>query len=158
MDNTIDKEQPVQQFAGLVVSIIKNLNIPHSLYDDCYQCGMIGMLKGLDTFNPKRGILTSHIYNNIRWEILKYLKKEYKHQTVELYDNIPIDHWNKQKNITITNIEDYLPKLNKLERDIIDLKLQSYSLKQISEKLNLSNSYFIYKKYQEILQKIKDAQ
>ena len=152
-DHTTSTEQQIQQFAGLVVSIIKKLNIPHSLYDDCYQCGVIGIMKGLDSFDPNKGILTSHIYNNIRWEILKYLKKEYKHKTVELFDNLPQNH-----NYCVSDIEEYLPDLTQLEREIIDLKLQSYSLKQISEKLNFRNSYYIYTKYQEILQKIKNAQ
>ena len=153
MKDSHKTEQQIQQFAGLVVSVIKKLNIPHNLYDDCHQCGLIGILNGLKSFDPKKGLLTSHIYNNIRWEILKYLKKEYKHKTVELFDNIP------QKNNYLTiNIEEYLPNLTEQERTIIDLKLQSYTLKQISEKLNFRNSYYIYTKYKEILQKIKNAQ
>ncbi len=149
--------QSVQQFAGLVVFILKKLNIPHSHYDDCYQCGMIGILNGLDSFTPKKSSLSSWIYNNIKWEILKYLKKENKHQTVELYENISVDNWNDQKNITQINIDEYLPELDELEQNIIDLKLQSYNLKQISEQLGLNGSYLIYKKYQIILDKIRDS-
>ena len=143
-----DESGLVQQYAGLVISIIRRLKVPPNHFDDCYQHGMIGILLGARSFNPDKSSLNNWIYNYIRWEILRYLKKEYKHKSYTLlHTNIPED--------APTIVQEYLPKLRKFEEKIVCMKLQGHTLKHISEKLKLNKN--IYSTYQDILQKIRDA-
>ena len=142
-----DEPGLVQQYAGLVISIIRKLNIPSNCFDDCYQHGMIGVLLGARSFDPSKSSLNNWIYNHIRWEILRYINKEYKHHNhLHLHNNIPED--------TPIHIDEYLPKLGKFEEQIICMKLQGHTLKHIADELSLKNIYAVY---QDILKQIKDA-
>lgn len=141
------EEQLVLQHGGLVVSVINSLQIPKNLFDDCYACGNLGLIKGIRSYKTKKCKLSTWLYKNIKWEILKFIKTELKHQHKPLKNNIPL--------VTDENIKEYLPNLTKTEARILELRLQSYNFQDIAQMMGLSKTKHIYSKYDQIIQKIR---
>ncbi len=43
--------------------------------DEAKSCIYIGIYNALQTFNPEKGKISTHIYHNVRWECLNYIRK-----------------------------------------------------------------------------------
>ena len=105
----------------------RNSNIP---FEDLLSIGKIGLIKGVDTFNPSKGVrLSAYIGMCIINEILMALRKSKKQlQELSLYNIISVD-----KSGNTQTIEDIL------EDDGPSIEEQaevSYSIKQIRELCN----------------------
>ena len=104
-----------------------NSNIP---FEDLLSIGKIGLIKGVDTFNPSKGVrLSPYVGMCIINEILMALRKSKKQlQELSLYNTISVD-----KSGNTQTIEDIL------EDDGPSIEEQaesSYSIKQIRELCN----------------------
>ena len=104
-----------------------NTNIP---FEDLLSIGKIGLIKGVDTFNPSKGVrLSPYVGMCIINEILMALRKSKKQlQELSLYNTISVD-----KSGNTQTIEDIL------EDDGPSIEEQaesSYSIKQIRELCN----------------------
>ena len=64
---------------GLVVSLARSFNPLNPIELDNYiQSGRIGLWKAIQKHDPKKGKLTTIAWNHIRWEIIRYIKKNKK--------------------------------------------------------------------------------
>ena len=121
------REKLILSNVKLVTHLAKrymNTNIP---FEDLLSIGKIGLIKGVDTFNPSKGVrLSAYIGMCIINEILMALRKSKKQlQELSLYNTISVD-----KSGNIQTIEDIL------EDDGPSIEEQaesSYSIKQIRE-------------------------
>ena len=151
----------------LVAHIVKKFDALEASQDDLISIGTIGLIKGIDSYNPSKNIkITTYVAKCIENEILMYFRSNKKNQnTISLNDTIGIDKdgdeislidiipsneedtFNKVfKEINIESLHKYLNILNKREKEII---IERYGLfnnkeltqKEIASKLNISRSY-----------------
>lgn len=121
------REKLILSNVKLVTHLAKrymNSNIP---FEDLLSIGKIGLIKGVDTFNPSKGVrLSAYIGMCIINEILMALRKSKKQlQELSLYNTVSVD-----KSGNTQTIEDIL------EDDGPSIEEQaesSYSIKQIRE-------------------------
>lgn len=150
--NQSQQNKLVFQNQGLINKVIKTLQIPQHLFDDCFACGQLGLIKGIRSYhtddNHKRCALSTWLYNNVKWEIVKFIKNEVQNSHKSLYNNLLV--------VEKDNFEEYLPNLTPEEQRILYLRLQSYNLTEIATDINLKEKRYIYEKYKHILRKIRN--
>ena len=135
---------------GLVVTVAKSFNPTNPMVMDEYvQAGRIGLLKAVRTYDIERSTFSTSAWYHIRWGILAYIKQEKKEPmlpiTVEPSGN------------SYENITDYLPNtLSSRERDIVMLRTQGHTFKDIGEKYGYSKSWANYVFHSGVL-KIQEA-
>ncbi|MDD6466635.1 MAG: RNA polymerase sporulation sigma factor SigK [Erysipelotrichaceae bacterium] len=152
----------------LVAHIVKKYDIQKESTDDLISVGTIGLIKGIDTFDPSKGRkLTTYISRCIENEILMYLRSmKRKYQTVSLDENIgvekddseitlldilkdesqktPIDAITLKDNIN--KLDQYYQQLDDREKEILDMRYglhgkQEMTQREIAQKENISRSY-----------------
>lgn len=142
--------------------------------EDLQQTAFIGLQKAYESYDISKDILfLTYAAMIIGNELRMYHRKNKKHEDVfslnktfpfkddeiEYIDTISDDIDYEEKafmNIECDNLRKALDKLDPQERKIVEyLGLNFKSQKEISEKLNLSQSY-ISRKYKKILEKLKD--
>ena len=88
--NSQVENQIVLDNIPLVREVIKRFKPPADLYDEYVQVGMIGIMKGYRTYKKERAKLSTWLWKNIYWEILRYLRQnrkwESRHLTVNFKD------------------------------------------------------------------------
>ena len=142
----LDFNQVLNDNVGLVVHIVNRLKVPKKHIEDCMQLGYIGLWKASKIFQPEKGCFTTIAWKCISREITRFVSKEKRHIYVELPDTI---HY------TDKNINDYLPILSETEISILNLKLQNYTVTEITQKLNLSSRQTTSRMYHTILNKVR---
>ena len=154
-------EKLIENNMGLVMSIVNSFHPKaQTERDDYLQAGRIGLWKALKKFNPAQGnVLSTYAWNPIRWEIIKEIRsKTGKAATFNFSTHDCIDsHEPPVLPKTEVVFWEYLPSnLNRLESNIIQLRLQGYNFKEISSKLDCNRSS-IKKMYQSALDKIRET-
>ena len=132
--SNIDENQLIQKHMGLVVQVAKSFNPSSPLVLDEYiQSGRIGLLKAIRAHDIKRGTFVTAAWYYIRWGILGYIKRECQESVLP----ITMDPSGEQQE----NITEYFPNtLSDRERDVLVLRTQGYTFKDIGEKRGYSKS------------------
>ena len=140
----------IQNNMGLVVKIAKGFNPSNAMVLDEYiQAGRIGLLKAIRTHNIKRSTFGTTAWHHIRWGILEYIKHE------QMEPVLPITM--EPSGETYESITDYLPNtLSEREREVILLRNQGHTFKDIGEIHGYSKSWANYIFHSGIL-KVKRA-
>ncbi len=150
----------------LVAHIVKKYNNAGEA-DDLISVGSIGLIKGIETFEPDKGCqLTTYTAKCIENEILMYIRANKKHkQAVSLFESVGTDKEGNdialmdvipQPSDSFAGIENSLvlekvkqimdESLSDTERDVISLRYglydnNAYTQSQVAKKLKISRSY-----------------
>ncbi len=150
----------------LVAHIVKKYNNAGEA-DDLISVGSIGLIKGIETFEPGKGCqLTTYAAKCIENEILMYIRANKKHrQAVSLFESVgtdkegndialmdvipqPIDNFNDiENNIVLEKVRKVMDDtLSPVEHEVISLRYglkdgNAYTQSQVAKKLKISRSY-----------------
>ena len=119
----------IEKNLRLVAHVCKKYNIPNIDQDDLISIGTIGLIKGINSFNLKKGVrLATYVARCIENEILMYLRST-KKSGLEVYLNEPIG---KDKDDNEISLIDIIENEDTNIEEEIDLKLK---LKKVLEKI-----------------------
>ncbi len=108
------KEKIINDYDKYIKFVLKDMNIGY-LYDELYDLGLIGFVKGLNTFDKNKNVkISTYIYECIKNQILVGLRKLKKYN--ENYNPISLD-----QPITIEKdleLKDIIPHYENYERNI----------------------------------------
>ena len=129
----------------LVAHVCKKYSISKVDQDDLISIGSIGLIKGINTYNPDKSIkLSTYISKCIENEILMYFRTTKKLNN-EVYLEDPIG---KDKDDNMISLKDILENDDKPIEEEIDLKLKISSLyKKIKEVLKSRERSIIELRY-----------
>ena len=151
----------------LVAHIVKKYDKENNMTDDLISIGTIGLIKGVDTFQPNKNVkITTYCARCIENEILMYFRKNNKYnKDISINDSLGYDKDGNSimiqdilKTEDVNFCEDielkdnikllykYLDVLSPRERDIINSRYglnnsNSLTQKKISKRLGISRSY-----------------
>lgn len=151
----------------LVAHLVKKYEEKDVTTDDLISIGTIGLIKGIDSYNPSKNIrITTYIAKCAENEILMYFRANKRRgndvslndtlgvdkegNEIYLIDVIPSDEEDFatiiQRNNNIQLLLNYLDILNEREKKILTLRYglfnsDVYTQKQISSMMNISRSY-----------------
>lgn len=133
----------------LVRSIVKKFK-PRNIdqYKEYEQAGLIGLMKAIRRHDINKGALSTIAFYHIRGEIIKYINLEKKQTTPSQLEDIC---YNEK-----ISVYDYLPQLNDIERNIINLRLQGYSFKEIGTMLGNYSRGWANNIYRNIIKRAKN--
>lgn len=150
----------------LVAHIVKKYNNAGEA-DDLISVGSIGLIKGIETFEPSKGCqLTTYAAKCIENEILMYIRSNKKHrQAVSLFESVGTDKEGNdialmdvipQPTDTFIGIENSLvlekvkeimdEHLTDMEHEVVSMRYgidgnTAYTQSQVAKKLGISRSY-----------------
>ena len=150
----------------LVAHIVKKYNNAGEA-DDLISVGSIGLIKGIETFEPDKGCqLTTYAAKCIENEILMYIRANKKHkQAVSLFESVGTDkegndialmdvipqsgnsYDNIENNIVLEKVKEVMKRvLTDDEQDVINLRYglngtPAQTQSQVAKKLDISRSY-----------------
>lgn len=162
-NNEIENKTPediarlIEDNKGLVKSILRKFNPkPGYEYDEMFQCGMIGLWKGIKGHDPKKGKLTTYSYMAIYWELFLYKRKQKRDREKEKRHRFGTNVNNIEDSFQdVENFAwDVLPHLSEDELSIID-DLSTYLTFRKVAKLRKTTVKDIKQKIEDISQKIK---
>ncbi len=120
----------IERNLRLVAHISKKYISPTVSLDDLISIGTIGLIKGINSYNSKKGVkLSTYISRCIENEILMFFRNSKKLNS-EVYLNEPIG---KDKDDNIITLQEVLENNERSIEDSIDLKLKE---KKLYEKMN----------------------
>jgi RNA polymerase sigma factor (sigma-70 family) len=133
----------------IIIYLVTKFNGNTETYDfeDLLQVAFLGSLKAIKNFNPAVGPLRNYIFSSVRNQLLKFLNKEKQWQdTVRLEANISPDCVDSHDMLEFRNILSvYEDKLLPVEKNILELKLDSLTRKEICDSLVLTkNQYYTF--------------
>ena len=157
----------VEHNLRLVAHIVKKFENFNENTDDLISIGTIGLIKGVDTYNPNKPVkLITYAAKCIENEILMYIRQNRKVQNnVSLNDSIGYDKDGNEITLAdvlkdeyidssdvillkdnVTLLKKYLGVLNKREKDIIIrryglLNKEEQTQREIAKELGISRSY-----------------
>ena len=150
----------------LVAHIVKKYNNAGEA-DDLISVGSIGLIKGIETFEPNKGCqLTTYAAKCIENEILMYIRANKKHrQAVSLYESVGTDKEGNdialmdvipqqgdgyaeiENGIVLEKVKGVMNKvLSDPEREVISMRYgltgkEAQTQSQVAKELNISRSY-----------------
>ncbi len=150
----------------LVAHIVKKYNNAGEA-DDLISVGSIGLIKGIETFEPDKGCqLTTYAAKCIENEILMYIRANKKHkQAVSLFESVGTDKEGNdialmdvipqsgnsyddiENNIVLEKVKEVMKRvLTDDEQDVINLRYglngtPAQTQSQVAKKLDISRSY-----------------
>lgn len=151
----------------LVAHIVKKYDKDNKMTDDLISIGTIGLIKGVDTFQPNKNVrITTYCARCIENEILMYFRKNNKYNknisindslgydrdgnSIMIQDVLKMDDVNFCDDIELKDniklLYKYLDVLTPREREIINRRYgldnsNSLTQKKISKRLGISRSY-----------------
>lgn len=151
MATQISENDLILNNMGLVKRIAKMFRPPNRTeYEEYVQVGRIGLMKAIRKHEPSKGKLTTIAWNHIKWEIMRYIKKNYG-LGEQLPDGLV------QYNSPIDSIAHLLPDgLSETDIQILNLKLEGRKLTEITKIMGIER-YHLIKQYKIILDKIRTA-
>lgn len=124
------KDILIERNLRLVAHISKKYASPTIPLDDLISIGTIGLIKGINSYNSKKGVkLSTYISRCIENEILMFFRNSKKVNS-EVYLNEPIG---KDKDDNVITLQEVLENNERSIEDSIDLKLKE---KKLYEKMN----------------------
>ena len=150
----------------LVAHIVKKYNNAGEA-DDLISVGSIGLIKGIETFEPDKGCqLTTYAAKCIENEILMYIRSNKKHrQAVSLFESVGTDKEGNdialmdvipqptdsfagiENSLVMEKVKEIMDEhLSDVEHDVIALRYgiednTAYTQSQVAKKLGISRSY-----------------
>lgn len=150
----------------LVAHIVKKYNTAGEA-DDLISVGSIGLIKGIETFEPDKGCqLTTYAAKCIENEILMYIRANKKHrQAVSLYESVGTDkegndialmdvipqqgdgYADIENSIVLEKVKEVMKKvLSDPEQQVISMRYgltgkEAQTQSQVAKELNISRSY-----------------
>lgn len=175
------KDTLIRHNLRLVAHIAKKFDYGHDEQDDLISIGTIGLIKGINTFNPQKNVkLTTYAARCIENEILMYLRVQKKRKNeVSLNESIGVDHdgnnislrdvLGTDGDLVVETVElafEYATLVEKLqclsdrERLVISMRFGLLTgipatQKEIGEQLGISRSY-VSRIEKKALMKLKD--
>lgn len=153
------REEMILNNQNLIYFVLKKMNL-YDKRDDLFDVGLLGLIKGVDSFDPQKGALSTYLYRCIYTALLMEIRKK---RPITISFDTPID---STETITLEDIlkDDYdfteefvkqekieqiylaLDKLSDKERDIIVksyglFNTKRYKQKELAEIYNFSQSY-----------------
>lgn len=111
----------IERNLRLVAHVAKKYSTSNIDQDDLISIGSIGLIKGINSFNPDKGSkLSTYVSKCIDNEILMYLRST-KKLSAEVYLNEPIG---KDKDDNVVTLQEVLEVDDKNIEDEVDLKLK----------------------------------
>ena len=124
------KDVLIERNLRLVAHISKKYTSANASLDDLISIGTIGLIKGVNTYNSKKGVkLSTYISRCIENEILMFFRNSKKLNS-EVFLNEPIG---KDKDDNVITLQEVLENNERSIEDSIDLKLKE---KRLYEKMN----------------------
>lgn len=124
------KDVLIERNLRLAAHISKKYTSPNASLDDLISIGTIGLIKGVNTYNSKKGVkLSTYISRCIENEILMFFRNSKKLNS-EVFLNEPIG---KDKDDNVITLQEVLENNERSIEDSIDLKLKE---KKLYEKMN----------------------
>lgn len=124
------KDILIERNLRLVAHISKKYASPTIPLDDLISIGTIGLIKGINSYNSKKGVkLSTYISRCIENEILMFFRNSKKVNS-EVYLNEPIG---KDKDDNVITLQEVLENNERSIEDSIDLKLKE---KKLYEKMH----------------------
>lgn len=151
MATQITENELIINNMGLVKKIAKMFRPPNKTeYEEYVQVGRIGLMKAIRKHIPEKGMLSTIAWTHIKWEIMRYIKKN--HGIGErLTSDIPIE-----KSST-SDFQHLIPDyLSDIEKRILSLKLEGHKLADIAKIIGMER-YYLIKNYKSLVKKIKAA-
>jgi RNA polymerase sigma factor (sigma-70 family) len=149
-ENRKEEARLVQENIGLVISQAKKFKPTRVTdVDDYIQAGSIGLLKAIRKYDPlthKDTKLSSFAWIAILREIVHEANK-FKETTQTLEFEVPVS--------AIEEFKDNLPNLSEHELEIIMLRAEGYTLKEIGAKFNKTKEW-ARQQLKAIIQKVRD--
>jgi RNA polymerase sigma factor (sigma-70 family) len=139
----------VSKNTGLIINLVKPFANNSNELDELIQIGRIGFLKALRSYNPKHcsgasiQTLATKIIRNAVYNYLRTNKPK----------ALPIDDIPEHINVRLA---DYIPHLTQLEHQILLLRYQNYTFREIGQRLGYSKGW-VCKLFHNIKDKIKIA-
>ena len=123
----------IERNLRLVAHVVKKYQATKIDQDDLISIGSIGLIKGINSFNPDKGSkLSTYVSRCIDNEILMYLRSS-KKLNAEVYLDEPIG---KDKDDNVVTLQEVLENDSKNIEDEVDLKMKVKKLyKKIGEVL-----------------------
>jgi RNA polymerase sigma factor (sigma-70 family) len=137
---------------GLLIEQVLTFR-PRNQYDkdEYIQVGCIGMIKAIQTFNPKKASFSTYATICIRNEIINFLQKENKHRFLL---DLSISHPESKLK---EDIWELLPdNISQEEIDIVWLRLHGHTRKEMAKELGYSENQIRYL-VNKLLNKIREA-
>lgn len=105
----------------LVAHIAKKFDSPQTDADDLISIGTIGLIKGINTFNPDKGAkLATYVARCIENEILMYLRSQKKRKCeVSIHDPVGVDREGNE-----ITLQDILGTENDIVADKVEMSLE----------------------------------
>ncbi len=120
----------IERNLRLVAHISKKYTSPSVSLDDLISIGTIGLIKGINSYNSKKGVkLSTYISRCIENEILMFFRNSKKLNS-EVFLNEPIG---KDKDDNVITLQEVLENNERSIEDAIDLKLKQ---KKLYEKID----------------------
>ena len=115
----------IERNLRLVAHISKKYTSPSVSLDDLISIGTIGLIKGINSYNSKKGVkLSTYISRCIENEILMFFRNSKKLNS-EVFLNEPIG---KDKDDNVITLQEVLENNERSIEDAIDLKLKQKKL------------------------------
>jgi RNA polymerase sporulation-specific sigma factor len=166
-------DELVNDNLGLVHSILRKFNLPDSQYQELYSEGVLGLVEAAKRYKPGKAKFSTYAYFRVKGAILNFIqnnksiikipwrrnKDGEKIKVVSLSPTSEDEDWNQQqfdisdeeKGYASVELEESLKKiLTNQEYEILLLKMEGYSLNEISEKIKIPQ-----KKINEFMELIK---
>lgn len=134
---------------GLITSVVQSFRPKnHEERDELLQIGRIGLWKAHLKYDGRSAFSTC-AWNYIRWEILRYFKRNKIQSDISLDTDIPNTH--------TESLWEYLPdSLSEKEKTVLHLKLEGNSFIDIGKRLGYSKGW-ANNIYRTAVEKIKEA-
>ena len=156
MGDTTSRNMLIEHNLRLVAHIVKKFDHQNES-DDLISIGTIGLIKGVDTFSPDKGVrITTYCARCIENEILMYFRKNNKYsKDVSLNDSLGYDKdGNEIMIMDLLKAEDVDYCEDIVTKDMIELLYQYMDVLTPREKEIIMNRYGIYNKREETQKKI----
>ncbi len=161
------RQRLIEHNLRLVAHVVKKYANKGTESDDLISIGAIGLIKGVDTFNQKKGTrLATYCARCIENEVLMHLRNQKKLKSeVSIYSPIGVDREGNEillldvlasgdevpdtveVNMIMAWVTDFVTGLTRKERLVLNLRFalngqeRRYTQKEIAERLGISRSY-----------------
>ena len=140
--------------AHLVDVIIRTRFRPrtYSDYEELYSCGLVGLWKAYINYKAYKGQLTTYIWIVIQREIVRFLKQKKRWCSKTGYDDLDFAVYPKER------LGDFLPNLSPEDEQILSMRVDGYTLKEIGDRVGFSIQVVHYrlKKIINLIREVND--
>lgn len=133
-----DMDELIEANIGLVRGVINKKFSYLSGDDEAYQCGLIGLWRALQIYDPERGALSSLAYKCISYEILGLIRhRNVGIKTISLQSTVASDSDKDPSTGCETTLEDTIPSFIDYYSDYVDCEDTERALrKRLTERQN----------------------